>query len=277
MSHDETSNAAQEATDGRQAPSTAGMEAQGVPGAPGRSEGPPTASGGCRPVYCVAGPCADTCLRRDDPNPIAIPDARRQRIAARIREVREGQADADRPAIPLQRAADLYFGRSAPTVRELALYAEACGVTVDWLLTGVKEATGDRVSPQGPASGVRDVQADTDATDGLVAAREALPFDGCNSECRKAGKHTLRWGGCEYAPEPEPTVGLSCVYIDTDDQPSIGFDTYTVQQLADLITPALITPEDGFALPYDEDYGRALALDAAKAIFHRNDPAPDQT
>jgi hypothetical protein len=71
-------------------------------------------------------------------------------------------------------------------------------------------------------------------------------------------------------------VSLSCVYNDHDGYPSIGFDAYTVQQLADLIAPALITPEDGFALPYDEDYGRALAMDAARAIFRRNDPQPDR-
>lgn len=97
-------------------------------------------------------------------------------------------------------------------------------------------------------------------------------FDGCNSECRKAGAHTLRWGGCEHAPKPEPTVSMSVVYTDPEDgHPSIGFDTYTVAELADLIAPALLMPEEGFPPPYSESYARALAIVAAKAIVHRND------
>ncbi len=95
---------------------------------------------GCRP-YCVAGPCADTCLRMDDPNPIDMPDDRRVRTAARIRTAREGRADHERPDISLRRSSQIYFGEDAPTARELALYAEACGVTVDWLLTGIPGAT----------------------------------------------------------------------------------------------------------------------------------------
>lgn len=96
-------------------------------------------------------------------------------------------------------------------------------------------------------------------------------FDGCNSECRKAGAHTLRWGGCEHAPAPEPTVSLSRVYTEADGHPSIGFDAYTVAELADLVTPALLNPEEGFAPPYSESYARALAIVVARAIVHRND------
>jgi hypothetical protein len=92
---------------------------------------------GCRPVYCVAGPCAPSCLRMDDPNPIEMPADRLARTAARIRAAREGLADYEMPDIPLRRAAEVYYGRSAPTARELGLYAEACRVSVDWLLTGV--------------------------------------------------------------------------------------------------------------------------------------------
>jgi hypothetical protein len=101
-------------------------------------------------------------------------------------------------------------------------------------------------------------------------------WDGCARACRKPGVHTLVWGECAHARESEPTLSISRVYADTDGHPAIGFDTYTAQELADLIAPALITPEEGFALPYDEDYGRALALEAARAIFRRNDPQPDQ-
>lgn len=102
---------------------------------------------GCRPVYCVAGPCADSCLRTDDPNPIEMPPDRLARTAARIREARDGASDGSMPDIPLARAADLYHGRCAPTARELALYAEACGVSVDWLLTGIKDGAGPASRP----------------------------------------------------------------------------------------------------------------------------------
>lgn len=101
-------------------------------------------------------------------------------------------------------------------------------------------------------------------------------FDGCNSECRRVGTHTLRWGGCERAAQPEPTVSMSKIYKDPEDgYPSIGFDSYTVASLADLVAPALLMPEEGFAPPYSESYARALAIVVAKAIVHRNDePAP---
>lgn len=90
----------------------------------------------CRP-YCATGPCAPSCLRMDDPNPILIGDDRVRRTAARIRAARQGLEDAQMPNIPLRRAAEIYNGQSAPTAREFALYAEACGVTVDLLLTGI--------------------------------------------------------------------------------------------------------------------------------------------
>ncbi|MCX4809025.1 hypothetical protein OG601_47170 [Streptomyces sp. NBC_01239] len=97
-------------------------------------------------------------------------------------------------------------------------------------------------------------------------------FDGCNSECRRAGKHTLRWGGCEHAAEPEPTVSMSVVYDDVDGGKSIGFDSYTVPQLADLIADAFVTPQPGSLLiPMDRAWANGIALHAAKAIVHRND------
>lgn len=36
----------------------------------------------------------------------------------------------------------------------------------------------------------------------LLAAPEG--FAGCARRCRKTGMHTLTWGECEWAPEPEP-------------------------------------------------------------------------
>lgn len=82
-------------------------------------------------------------------------------------------------------------------------------------------------------------------------------FDGCNRDCRIKGAHTLVWGGCEHAPRPEPTVSMSVVYRDTDGHNSIGFDTYTVPELARLIEPAVGDP--------------LKAAAAAHAIVHRHD------
>jgi hypothetical protein len=108
-------------------------------------------------------------------------------------------------------------------------------------------------------------------------------FDGCYRACRVKQKHTLQWGGCEHATPPEPTVSMSKVYTDTDGYPSIGFDQYTVQQLADLIEPALrrvtvrLGPNALGMLERGEIVGLSggeyadLAREAAHAIVHRND------
>ncbi|MEV5048223.1 hypothetical protein AB0N20_27400 [Streptomyces griseoincarnatus] len=84
-------------------------------------------------------------------------------------------------------------------------------------------------------------------------------FDGCGRRCRKNLAHTLVYGECEHAPPPEPTVSLSRVYTDTDGYPSIGFDTFTVPELARLIEGAVGDPL------------RAAAAD--RAIVHRHEPA----
>lgn len=112
-------------------------------------------------------------------------------------------------------------------------------------------------------------------------------FDGCNRECRKAGEHTLNWGLCEHAVPPEPYVSMSAVYTDpTDGYPSIGFDTYTEQQLAELIEPALRTVavrlgpnalamlERGETVQLSGGEYAELARTAAHAIVHRNDQPP---
>jgi hypothetical protein len=102
-------------------------------------------------------------------------------------------------------------------------------------------------------------------------------FDGCHRTCRVKAAHSLIWGGCEHAVPPEPTVSMSMIYTDAGDgYPSIGFDSYTVAGLAELIAPVINEGEDGFAKPYDDEYGRWLAHKAAHAIVHRNDkPEPD--
>ncbi|MGA4900302.1 hypothetical protein ACPCAJ_21210 [Streptomyces griseoincarnatus] len=108
-------------------------------------------------------------------------------------------------------------------------------------------------------------------------------FDGCGRRCRKNLAHTLVYGECEHAPPPEPTVSMSRVFTDTDGHPSIGFDTFTVQQLADLIEPALrrvavrLGPNALAMLQRGETVGLSggeyadLAREAAHAIVHRGD------
>lgn len=108
-------------------------------------------------------------------------------------------------------------------------------------------------------------------------------FDGCNRKCRLAKTHTLAWGECEHAPEPEPTVSMSRVYRDTGGHMSIDFDQYTVQQLADLLEPALrrvaihLGPnvlamlERGEAVRLSGGEYADLAREAAHAIVHRHD------
>lgn len=114
-------------------------------------------------------------------------------------------------------------------------------------------------------------------------------FDGCGRKCRLARKHTLTWGECEHAPKPEPTVSLSKIFKDTDGYPSIGYDSYTVQELADLIEPALrnvqvrLAPNALAVLQRGEPVGLSgseyadLAREAAYAIVHRNDTSPGAT
>jgi hypothetical protein len=110
-------------------------------------------------------------------------------------------------------------------------------------------------------------------------------FDGCSRACRQRGKHTLTAGACEQAPKPEPTVSMNKIYIAEDGYPSIGYDQYTVQQLADLIEPALHRIQIRFGpnaltlLQRGETVGLSggeyadLAREAAYAIVHRNDSA----
>lgn len=93
-------------------------------------------------------------------------------------------------------------------------------------------------------------------------------YDGCNRRCRLAGAHTLVWGDCEHATPPAATVDMCRVYVDHDGQNSIGFDTYTVDQLAELLDPVL-----GSQAMRARTGSVDLAHLAAHAIIHRHDPA----
>ena len=68
---------------------------------------------------------------------------------------------------------------------------------------------------------------------------EVDDFDGCHRLCRTKERHSLVMGSCVRAPQAEPSVSMSKIYTATDGYPSIGYDNYTVQELADLIEPAL--------------------------------------
>jgi len=117
-----------------------------------------------------------------------------------------------------------------------------------------------------------------------MTSPSADDFDGCSRDCRKAGAHTRVWGRCEHATPPEPTVSMARVIEAEDNFPCmVGFDTYTLEGLADLIEPALkdvkitLGPNSLMALEHGNTLGltggelRALALEAAYAIIHRND------
>lgn len=107
---------------------------------------------------------------------------------------------------------------------------------------------------------------------------------GCARDCSE--QHTYAWGRCALAPasaRPEPTVSMPVVYDDAGGLKSIGFDTYTVAGLAELIEPALHTikirlgPNARGMLERGEEVRltageyASLALAAADAIVHRND------
>lgn len=106
-------------------------------------------------------------------------------------------------------------------------------------------------------------------------------FDGCHRACRRRGAHTMFWGGCENAIEPEPTVSLSRVDHTPGEDPSIRFDRYTAQGLANLIEPALrevqirLGPNAISLLQHGETVGlsggeyAALAQAAAQSIIDR--------
>jgi hypothetical protein len=69
-------------------------------------------------------------------------------------------------------------------------------------------------------------------------------FDGCNSECRRKGKHSLRYGSCEFGKRPEPTLDFFIVEDGEDGYPLVGY----AQIKASVFLPWL---ED---LPIDEQW-----------------------
>lgn len=103
-------------------------------------------------------------------------------------------------------------------------------------------------------------------------------FDGCRSECRKAGEHTLREGACEHAPEPEPAVTIRRVQNLDDGEPGLVGQRVTVNELALLIEDAIRAvpvklDQNALALlQHGENVGlssgeyAAMALAAATAI-----------
>lgn len=59
-----------------------------------------------------------------------------------------------------------------------------------------------------------------------------LNYDGCARTCRVRGAHTLRFGSCEHAPDPEGAVTFLRPFTAADGQPALGTMTLTVGDLA---------------------------------------------
>jgi hypothetical protein len=83
-------------------------------------------------------------------------------------------------------------------------------------------------------------------------------FDGCSRVCHEAGVHTLTWGTCENATEPEPRLAVARHVIADDGWPSIAMESIPLAELADRIERALRSAPAG-------EYS-AMALAAAKAL-----------
>ncbi len=66
-----------------------------------------------------------------------------------------------------------------------------------------------------------------------------LDYDGCSRDCRIRGSHTLAWGSCEHATEPEPTVAFLRHFTASDGKPALGTVTFTVSRLADELEDVL--------------------------------------
>lgn len=111
---------------------------------------------------------------------------------------------------------------------------------------------------------------------------------GCRRTCSE--QHTYTWGDCALATpqtRPEPCINISKVFTDTDGHKSIGFDTYTVDRLADLIEPALrdvnirldlnalAMLQRGEPVRLSGGEYTHLARAAAHALIHRNDNPED--
>lgn len=103
-------------------------------------------------------------------------------------------------------------------------------------------------------------------------------FDGCHRDCRKAGKHTLRWGGCEHAPEPEPSITIMRVRTAADGYPELVGERSTVTELAARIEDVLRTVpirltnlslrllSEGHEMHLTEDEYAAMARAVATAL-----------
>lgn len=84
-------------------------------------------------------------------------------------------------------------------------------------------------------------------------------FDGCSRACRKAGAHTLTWGACEHAPEPEPRLTVARHVIAGDGDPSIATESIPLGELAARIERVLRAAPEG-------DYS-GMALAVAKGLI----------
>lgn len=93
-------------------------------------------------------------------------------------------------------------------------------------------------------------------------------FYGCRRACRKAGGHTKTPGECVAGPLVNRTVSISRHAIDGDGYPIIVLDSYTWQELTDLIVPKLKYLIDGHG---DKISPEALAGHVASTIISREE------
>jgi hypothetical protein len=76
---------------------------------------------------------------------------------------------------------------------------------------------------------------------------DQLDFDGCSRSCRprkKPRKHTFVWGQCAHAERPEQRINIGPrVFKAEDGEMSIGYETFTLTQMADKVEAALRSVE----------------------------------
>lgn len=87
--------------------------------------------------------------------------------------------------------------------------------------------------------------------------------------CHKNGAHTPVPGECGQAPPPKKTVSITRHAVDSDGYPVIVLDSYTLDELAELIAPTLKYLIDAHRTSIGPG---VLASHAASVIVNREEP-----
>lgn len=64
-------------------------------------------------------------------------------------------------------------------------------------------------------------------------------FDGCRRACAQKQKHTKVPGECAATPPPEKRISVSRPDVGPDGHPIVVLDSFTQQELADLVRPKI--------------------------------------